>query len=217
MALRTMSLRVVGQSHDDRTEVLRQFARSGGAARIERQSENPADSNAIAISLATNGEDEPEGNWVLVGYVAADRAAVVAPLFDQKHFRNMSFVLRVSWRPETSVPRIMLDMTYEVEDGEPGKEMRLARSSNLVAELKDLQWDNIEGLPRGDKVSLWLHPDGGKAHVYRRGSVGGFGQIGHTSHRRLIKYLAGKQPYRAAVYTAGDRAWITVTLEDQGR
>jgi HIRAN domain len=217
MALRTMSLPVVGLSHDDRTEVLRQFARDGGAAVVARQADNAADANAIAVRLATKGEDEPVENWVLVGYVAADRAAILAPLFDRKYFRGISFVLNISWRPESSVPKVVLVMSYEVEDGEPGKQIRAARSSHLVAELKNIRWDNIEGLPNGDKVSLWLHPDDKTVNVYRRGSVGGFGQMGSTSHRRLIKYLAEKLPYRAAIHSAGDRAWITVAIGDQGR
>jgi hypothetical protein len=211
MALRTMSLAVTGLNHDGRGEVLRRFARQGGAARIEREPGNSADGNAIAIHLAVN-EVEGDENWILIGYVAADRAAIVAPLFDRKYFQNLRFVLRVDLQEGAAVPRAALELTYEVDDGQPEKEMRAARATHLVAELAHLRWDNIEGVANGDKVSLWPHPDGGRIHAYRRGSIGGLGFLGSTTHRRLTGHLNKKLPYQATIFMAADRAWLAVHL-----
>jgi len=212
MAVRTMSLAVVGLNHEGRGDALRRFAHLGGTARVEREPGNLADGNAIAIRLAVN-EAGGDKNWILVGYVAADRAAIVAPLFDREYFQNLRFVLRVDLQEGQTLPKVALDLTYDVEDGQPEKEMRAARATHLVAELGHLRWDNIEGVASGDKVSLWLHPDGDRIHVYRRGSIGGLGFLGSTPHRRLTRHLAKKQPYQATVHMAADRAWLTVRLD----
>lgn len=215
MALRTMSLAVVGLKHQGRGEILRRFGAQGGEARIEREPANPADTNAIAIriSVSTNAPDEEE--WVLIGYVAADRAAIVAPLFDRGYFKNPVFVVRVDMQDEPALPKVSLELAYEVDDGHPNKEMRSTRSGRLVAELTHLRWDNIEGVPIGDKVSLWLHPEGRRIHAYRRGSVGGLGFLGSTTHRRLIGHMSGSRPYEATFHASGDRAWIAVRVDSE--
>ncbi len=213
MALRTMSLPVVGLSHQGRDETLRRFGVQGGAARVEREPGNQADHNAIAVRISVGTDAAGGENWLLIGYVAADRAAIVAPLFDRQYFRNPVFVVRVDMQAEPLLPKVALELTYEVDDGRPNKEMRAARSGRLVAELSHLRWDNIEGVPMGDKASLWLHPEGLRVHVYRRGSIGGLGFLGSTTHRRLIRHMSGGRPYEATFHAAGDRAWIAVRVD----
>ncbi|MNV00950.1 HIRAN domain protein [compost metagenome] len=208
-----MTLSVVGLNHDGRADALRNFAQSGGRARIEREPENAADRNAIAIRIAVGGIEQHEPEWVLVGYVAADRAAVVAPLIDLEYFQNLRFVLRVDLQGATMLPKVALELTYAVEDGDPDAEIRAARSGQLVAELGYLRWDNIEGIKTGDAVSLWAHPDGDRVHTYRRGSIGGLGFLGSATNRRLIKQVDQRLPYRAFIHWAGSRAWLTVSLD----
>jgi hypothetical protein len=212
MAHRMMTLRVTGLSHDGRAQTLRQFARAGGKARIERDSENAADPNAIAIRLAVDPTEAGELNWVLIGYLEADRSAILAPLFDKEYFQDLRFVLRVQF-PEAGdqLPIVMLELTYEVGDGEPEAEMQAASASRVVAELDELRWDNIEATGYGESVSLWRRPDTTLIHAYRRGAVGGKGAfLGSTSDPRLAQYDFRAQPYRAEIHRAGARAWLTV-------
>lgn len=213
MALRTMTLFVAGVTYEGRDEAVRRFASEGGRARVERDADNPADRNAIAVILATpiDGQDEP--NWTLIGYVAADRAALVAPLVDQGYFQNLSFVLRVEFREGQRLPPLLLlDLTYTVDEGRPDAEMRAAKSSHLVAELGHLRWEDIEATKVGDPVALWLHPDGDRIHAYRRGSVGGQGFLGSATNRRLIKHISNALPYQAFIHRAGSRAWVAVRI-----
>lgn len=213
MAQRTMSLAVVGLSHDGRADALRRFAQEGGRARLEREPENAADGNAIAIRIATGVPDTNEQEWLLVGYVAADRAAIVAPLFDRQYFRNPRFIVHVHLQGEATLPKVALELTYDVDDGSPEDDMRAGRREFLVAELGHLRWDNIESVQSGDDVSLWVHPDGDRVHAYRRGSVGGLGFLGSATSRRLIAHLEQKLQYKAFMHCAGSRAWLTVRLD----
>ncbi len=210
-----MSLAVVGLDHDGRSEALRRFAQSGGRARIERERENAADSNAIAIRIATDVPEAVGLDWVLVGYVAADRAAIVAPLFDRQYFQNLRCVVRVNMQEDSLLPKVALELTYDVDDGVPEVEMRASRRDHFIAELGHLRWDNIEGIRSGDAVSLWVHPEGDRVHAYRRGSIGGLGFLGSATSRRLIKHLEQKLPYQAFIHWAGSRAWLAVKMEKQ--
>ncbi|MEN4918239.1 HIRAN domain-containing protein [Achromobacter spanius] len=212
MALRTMVLRITGFSHGGRAQALRQFARVGGKARIERDRENAADPNAIAIRIAVDSSENGELEWVLIGYLEADRSAILAPLFDKNHFQKLRFVLRVQL-PEDGerLPAAVLELTYEVGDGDPDADMRAARASRLVAELDELRWDNIEATRDGEGISLWRRPDTTFIHAYRRGAVGGKGAfLGSTSDPRLAQYDFRGLRYTAEIHRAGARAWITV-------